>query len=233
MQLRFFGNCAFEWITSSGCKVFIDPFQNSSWSAWFKVKMPHLYPDVVLVTHPHFDHNAVGALLGKPQVITRPGHYRGPDVDIYGIAGRHSRPKQHSWWYRQLMGYRNTIFVVETEGLRFCHWGDNNSRISQRVIDALGQIDVLMLPMDGGEHLLSWPEIEKITGILNPKILIPMHYRMPGLTTESCPLKTIDDWLALQPRVRHVPVEGVTLGRRDLDGLPREVWVFKPLLHVE
>lgn len=233
MELKYFGNCAFEWVTEAGYKILIDPFRNSSWSSWFRTRMPRIKVDVILVSHPHFDHNATSELLGEPQIITQPGRYQGPDIIVQGIAGRHARPRWHSWWHRQFFGYRNTIFVLETEGLRFCHWGDNNADVNKKLRQSLGQIDVLMLPIDESEHLLSMTEVDAVIKALAPKIIIPMHYRIQGLSSDSCPLKPINHWLTKQHRIRRVPSSGISLHSEDIRELPHEVWVFQPFLFSE
>ena len=58
-MLSYYGHCAFLWTSPGAVRVLIDPFGNSDDSYWFHDVFPPIECDVVLVTHDHFDHNAV------------------------------------------------------------------------------------------------------------------------------------------------------------------------------
>jgi len=227
MLLRYFGNSAFEWVGNGGQKVLIDPFQNSSWNRWFRMEMPKLQVDTVVVSHDHFDHNAIERCLGSPEVIDRPGHYRVGGIAITTVKGRHAKPQWYQWW-----GYgQNLVTVVESEQIRFCHWGDN-ADITPRLRQDLGKIDVLMLPIDESEHLLEWREVDHIIRTLVPKVVIPTHYRIREFNTVDCPLRPLQSWLRGQA-VTHWPNTGIELNSKSLTELNRQVWVMEPALHVD
>jgi L-ascorbate metabolism protein UlaG (beta-lactamase superfamily) len=218
VNLRYIGHASFEWITPKGTKIIIDPYNNSWWSHWFDQSFPPLTADLVLVTHPHFDHNAVNKIMGTPEVMNQPGVKEENDYIVYGISGHHARSDKY--------GHENTIFVVEINGIRFCHLGDNDADITDELKQQLGRIDVLLIPVDESEHLLTLGEVAMVIERLAPRIVVPMHYFNPGLTSNCSTLQPINKWLNQQSRLKKIPPEGVRL---TIDALPseREVWVFE------
>jgi L-ascorbate metabolism protein UlaG (beta-lactamase superfamily) len=217
-RLRHIGHASFEWTTPSGTRIVIDPYRNSWWSHWFEHAYPPLPADLVLVTHSHFDHDATGKVSGNPEILRQEGIKHGPDYLVEGIAGRHARSSKY--------GHRNLIFVVEIANVRFCHWGDNDAEITDKLRQALGRIDVLMLPVDESEHLLTLDEVSSIIKRLSPRVVIPMHYFEPGLTCVCSTLRPIDNWLKTLPRVSMIEKERILLSRPNLPETT-EVWVFK------
>ena len=217
-HLRYIGHASFEWVTPTGTHIIIDPYHNSFWLHWFDESFPKLKADFVLVTHPHFDHNAVSKIEGNPQVIDKAEIIQRTDFTIQGITGHHARSRKH--------GHRNLIFIIEINGVRFCHWGDNDANVTDELRNELGRIDILMLPVDESEHLLTLSEVAKLIENLSPKVVIPMHYYNPGLTSPCSTLKPIDHWLSQQSGIQKVPAAGVNVLS---DRLPptREVWVFE------
>src|SRR5205085_4663302 len=91
----------------------------------------------------------------------------------------------------------------EVAGLRIAHLGDNGP-LTEANIRLLGRVDILMVPIDSKHHLLQEPQIQAIRRALHPRILIPMHYRLPDLEpSRDTPdgLGDIDPWLTGQQNV--------------------------------
>jgi L-ascorbate metabolism protein UlaG (beta-lactamase superfamily) len=195
-QLHYFGHCAFQWVTTRGSKILIDPYRNSKIWHWFNKGFAGIETDVLLVTHPHFDHAAVNKVYGEFELISGPAVRHGTDYTITGIKGRHAKALRYSWWF----WFKNTIFVIEVDGIRYCHWGDNRSSISDNLRQQIGKVDVLIVPIDGSEHLLKPREVESIINRLSPKVVIPMHYFITNFSSARSPLGPIHDWLKQQGR---------------------------------
>ncbi len=151
--------------------IFTDPFDKS-----IGLKPPQGSADIVLVSHNHPDHNNVQNLKGEPFVIDAEGEYSFKDVYIEGIGSYHDDEKG------ALRGL-NTIFAIRSEDLTICHLGDLGHILSEKQIDAIGEIDILMVPI-GGTYTLDAKQAEKVIGQIDPKIIIPMHYKVPGLNVE-------------------------------------------------
>lgn len=178
---------------------------------------------MALVTHDHFDHNAVRRLPGSPTLLRGPGELRLGDITVRGVRDLHAG----SWGLR---GMPNTIFLVESEGIRFCHIGDNRHDIPSEVRTRLGDVDVLMITVDDSCHLLTYQQVDQLVDLVSPHVVVPMHYYIEGLTTESSTLMPPDKWLATQRRVRRLIRGSAEISRKDLLD-EREVWVFSPNFH--
>jgi len=177
MQIRWYGQSAF--LLSGSQRVFIDPFEMDQEMLAAR-GMRFAYPaiegvdaDVLLVTHEHGDHNAVGTIGGSPATIrSTAGRHESPVGEVVGIASEHD----------DVAGTArgpNTIFVFTLDGLRVAHLGDFGQpalRPEQRA--AIGQVDVLFLPAG------DWPTIPAAAAAdlvreLAPALVVPMHYRTP------------------------------------------------------
>jgi L-ascorbate metabolism protein UlaG (beta-lactamase superfamily) len=221
--LRYWGHAAFEWITPKRRRILIDPFRNPDGpDPWFEKKFPHLKVDLLLVTHPHFDHDA-SQRVECITVLQSPGEFRGEDFSIRGILDRHVEP------YGEQFDRRNVIFVIEIAGIRFCHIGDNRSDIPSEVFRQIGNIDLLMLPVDASNHLLAYDEVENLIESLSPKVVIPNHYFIPGLTDPRSGLGDVEDWLSGRKLTRRIDEPEIRISREDLSGsqIGTETWVFE------
>ena len=147
----------------------IDPFDEK-----IGLKLPHLSADILLVTHDHYDHNNTGSIKGDPFLIDGPGEYEVKGVFIQGI------PSVHDDKDGKERG-QNTIYVFEAEDLKFCHLGDlGQKQLTDEQLEKIDKVDVLMIPV-GGEYTISSVEAQKVISQIEPKIVIPMHYALPGL----------------------------------------------------
>lgn len=224
VRLYYLGHASFKWVTPSGTRIVIDPYRNPSRGRWFDRRFPEVEADLVLVTHAHFDHDAVGQVKGNPEVLDQAGVKRGADYVVQGITGHHARAEAY--------GKENRIFVIGVNQVLFCHWGDNDAQVTDDLSRSLGPIDVLMLPVDESEHILTLPQVAGVTERLSPKAIIPTHYFIPGLTSPHSTLEPIDHWLAQRPRVRRISASGVAISSETLPRM-QEVWVFEPYAQVD
>lgn len=151
--------------------IVIDPFSEEMTG----LKLPSLSADIVLVTHQHKDHNNVKDIKGEPFLIEGPGEYEVKGVFVQGIPSFHDdvNGKERG---------QNTIYVFEAEGLRFCHLGDLGQKmLTDDQLEKIDKVDVLMIPVGGGEATIDSSAAQKIIGQIEPKIVIPMHYALPKL----------------------------------------------------
>ena len=200
--------------------MLVDPYRNSPEYDWFVPPFPPVEADIVLVTHDHFDHDAVEGLPGQPSLLRGPGELSLGDARISGLLDLHSGRSG-------MRGKRNTVFLIESEGVRYCHIGDNRHDIPEEMRAQLGRVDVLMVTVDDSCHLLTFEQVDSLVSSLSPRIVIPTHYYIHGLTTDSSTLLPADDWLATQADVLRLASGPVRIARGDLPA-EREVWVFQP-----
>ena len=128
--------------------------------------------DIGVSTHAHFDHDALNRLDAHVLLDRLIGTYRFLDVTITGIPDKHATASGFGSYdfkmvHRELHGvdieppdnprsWDNCLVVVETGGLRILHWGDNRHDPPEHVWEALGRIDIALLPVDGSQHVMSF-----------------------------------------------------------------------------
>jgi L-ascorbate metabolism protein UlaG (beta-lactamase superfamily) len=175
MRMRWFGQSAF--LLTSVQSVLIDPFgdvgpQLAARGLEFRYPaIAGVTPDLVLVTHEHFDHNAVGVAGGSPAVIrSTAGRFESPIGEVVGIASEHDPAAGTARG-------PNTIFRFVLDGLGVAHFGDFGQpwlRPEQRAV--LGEVDVLFVPVGGGPTI-GGDEAAALVHELGPRLVVPMHYR--------------------------------------------------------
>ena len=184
MKIIWHGQACFQIITqeNKGEKVVIviDPFSEE-----IGLKLPKLEADILLVTHQHSDHNNIQAVSGKPFLIDSPGEYEIKGIFIQGI------PSFHDESQGQERG-RTTIYTIETEQMSLCHLGDlGQKELTTNQLERIGAVDILMVPI-GGKYTISAKEAIKVMAQIEPKIIIPMHYKIPKLKIK---LASFNDFL--------------------------------------
>ncbi len=158
----------------------VDPFDES-----VGLKPPKLEADVLLMTHDHFDHSNKDAIKGDPLVIDSPGEYEVSDIFIEGIRSFHDKSEGKE---RGM----NTIYILEGEGVRVCHMGDfGQEELTDEQLERIGEVDILMIPV-GGVYTVDGKEATKVISQVEPRLVIPMHYKVEGLKVD---LEELDQFL--------------------------------------
>ena len=155
-------------------------------------------------------------------VVDEPGTQGLGDFVVTGVEGKHADP------YGMEFGQLNTLMVIEAHGLRIAHLGDNGP-LTEEMVAGLGRVDVLMLPADGVDHILSQEETAAILEALDPRIVIPMHYRLADLESDvdsPSDLGEVEPWLEGRGPIRRVGGHISSLSVATLPGT-REYLVFE------
>ncbi len=146
----------------------IDSFANIG------LNLPKLEADILLLTHNHEDHNNKKIFKKEPFIIDGPGEYEIRDIFIQGIFSFHDNEKGKKRG-------ANTIYTIAGEEIRICHMGDfGQEELTDKQLQEIGEIDVLMIPV-GGNYTIDAKGATKIISQIEPRIVIPMHYKIPGL----------------------------------------------------
>lgn len=223
LTLESLGHSSLVVTSDDGVRVLVDPYADNEWPG---LDFPTVHADLVLVTHPHWDHDAWRSVWGDPKVMQGPGTMKRRDVVVRGFEGRHADVGGAS------IDWRNTVYVIETGGVRLCHLGDNGPVPgSPGLADAIGPVDVLMLPVDAERRVLSYDEAAAWIEALSPRIVVPIHYRIPVLSLENITgIGTIDGWLASLPEGLVWQARGPGPVELKPDSLPqagqRHVWLL-------
>lgn len=200
-DIRWYGHNCFRIRAKEGAIV-TDPLDRKTGYALGA----KLAADVVTVSHDHPGHVNLKAVKDEYALIDSPGEYEIHEIFVYGYRSYHdaNRGADH--------GY-NTIYVIEVENMRIAHLGDLGHDLTPELTDAIDNIDVLLIPVGGGEGIIS-PEIAaKIVGHIEPDIVIPMQYATDRGDKGLAPIDTFAQHLGMDlPE----PVDKITFKSSDL-----------------
>ena len=181
MQITYFGHSCFK-IKSKNSILITDPFDK-----YIGFSMPNTEADIVTVSHDHRDHNCFKQIGGSPFVIKAPGEYEIADISVLGFSSYHDKVKGEKRG-------KNTIYVIRMEEVSLCHLGDLGDKLTEKQLEEINGIDILFIPI-GGVYTLDPKEAVTVINQVEPKIVIPMHYKVSGLNSSFDKLATLKDFL--------------------------------------
>ncbi len=186
MTINWYGQACFR-LESKDVSVLIDPFSKE-----IGLRPPRLSDNIFLVTHEHFDHNYIEGAPAGSFVIRGPGEYEKSGIYIEGIKSFHDNAEGRQ---RGL----NTIYVIRFDDLRICHLGDlGQHELTDEQVEAIDEVDILMVPV-GGVYTVDGAQAVKIINQIEPKIIIPMHYKIQGLNIDLEDSKKFLKEIGLKP----------------------------------
>lgn len=168
MKIKWFGQACFCITSENGTKIIMDPYEDM-----LGYKMPDIEADIVSTSHNHKDHNNINAVQGSFLHINTSGSFSKNHIEIKGVDTYHDK----------VSGAKkgeNIIYSFTIDGLNICHCGDLGHILSQNQLKEIGKVDVLLIPVGGGFTIDAKDAVE-VTKQLNPKVIIPMHYRTKAL----------------------------------------------------
>jgi L-ascorbate metabolism protein UlaG (beta-lactamase superfamily) len=213
MNIQYYGHSCFKIVTKPAGRgqddvtIFMDPFDKS-----FGLRPPQGSADLVMVSHDHHDHNNIEALKGEPAVIDIPGEYSVKGINIVGLRSYHDNKNGEERG-------QNTIFILETEDMRICHLGDLGHDLDEKQMEKINGLDILMIPI-GGKYTIDGKKAVDIVKKIEPKVVIPIHYKINGSTMD------VDDEKKFCAEMGNCPKEKVTkinLKKKDLEEKNMEV----------
>ena len=176
MEITWYGHSCFRLTERNYATVVTDPFDHKS-VGYDALK---LKADIVTVSHDAPGHNNMDAVKGSEHIIDGAGEFEIGGVFITAVqtAGGGKKTKDKS---------RNTLYVFDYEGITVAHLGDLLEVPTQSEVEALGTVNVLLLPVGGGNSLNAAKAAEVVSTI-EPNIVIPMHYATDGTKLKLEPL---------------------------------------------
>lgn len=211
MDIIWYGQACFKLKTKE-VAVLCDPYDFSigikpdkAWEA-----------DIVTISHNHYDHNNIQAVLGNPFVIDSPGEYEIKGISIFGFQTFHDNKKG-------LERGQNTIFVFDIEGIRVAHLGDLGHSLSEEILEQMNGIDILLIPV-GGVYTLSLKEALEVISDVEPKIIIPMHYKVPGLNLD---IRSLDEFAKEVGLTGKEAIDKLSINKKTLPE-EEEIIILKP-----
>jgi L-ascorbate metabolism protein UlaG (beta-lactamase superfamily) len=183
MKLRWLGHACFLITAADGTRILTDPY-----NAEVGYKVPLETADFVTVSHEHFDHNSVANVPGSPEVIRGPGHFELGAVDVSGVTTAHDDQGGDKRGH-------NTVFCFDLPGvdesidgsLKVCHLGDLGHQLTQQQREAIGPVDVLLVPT-GGTYTIDAAGAAELVRQIQPRLVVPMHYKTDALAFPLSPV---------------------------------------------
>jgi len=209
LQIRWHGHSCFE--ITNDLTLVTDPHDGKS----IGIPAPSVAGDIILVSHDHYDHNSVKTVEKEGSKIVTESRKRNiSNIEIIGIDSFHDKDKGAKRG-------SNIMYKFSMDGIRFCHMGDLGHELDDETVAKIGEVDILFIPVGGTftvDDRQAWNVIKKI----KPKIIIPMHYKIGGL---SLPIAGLDPFL--EPAKHKVIRVGNEIDI-EKDDLPteQEIWTF-------
>lgn len=183
MQIKYLGHASFL-IKTRDARVVTDPFDPKM----VGLKFPKTEADVVTVSHHHPDHDKKDVVAGTPLVLDWPGEYEKNGVRIFGFKSYHDEKQGAERG-------ENILFKFEAEDVSILHCGDMGVVPDQQLLDEIGEVDILMVPV-GGFYTIGPDDAVEVAKKIEPSIVIPMHYNDSGLDQKTFgKLSTLDAFL--------------------------------------
>jgi L-ascorbate metabolism protein UlaG (beta-lactamase superfamily) len=193
VKLTYYGHSSFVLESADGTRLIVDPYRSGSYNGGLRYGAITDTADAVVVTHPHDDHGAWDTIAGHPKVFIQPSSAALGSWEITGFEVDHDAEGGRSRG-------KNTILVLDDGDVRVAHLGDLGHLLDTRTTAAIGQVDVLLIPV-GGFYTIDYKQAAKVAVSLDPRIVVPMHYRTPKV---DFPIADAEPFLVTQPTVERL-----------------------------
>ncbi len=162
MQIQYFGLSSFK-LTSKDTTSIIDPFSKES-----GLTPPRGNADLLILSEKDNElYSYTSSISGEPFIVDGPGEY---DVKEHTITGIPVKDKD---------GRVVTVYLIELEGIKILHLAHiKKLALNQDELEDIGDVDILLIPV-GGDEVLDYDEAAKAVNYIEPKIVIPMHFKSP------------------------------------------------------
>ncbi|MCD4761996.1 MBL fold metallo-hydrolase [bacterium] len=189
MILTWIGHSCFKIQDKNGpggIVLVTDPYDKS-----VGLKVQKFEEDIVTVSHDHKDHNNVKSLRGNPFIIENAGEYDIKGVSIHGVESYHDTA------HGKDRG-NNIIFRIEIDNISVSHLGDLGHTLDNKQLEVLSGTDILLIPV-GGKYTLDAKAAVEVVSQVEPRIIIPMHYKIPGNTLDIAGVDKFIKEISIKP----------------------------------
>lgn len=165
MRIVWFGLNTFRLSERGMASVITDPYGPGN-----GLPLPRISADIVTVSQDDSECGYTESVRGPYRVLDTPGEYEISDIFITGVAT----------FTKSKNKLRNIVFHFSYDGLAICHLGHLTHPLTQAHVETLGTVDVLLIPV-GGDRGLKPAQTSEVVSLLEPSIVVPMRYKIPGL----------------------------------------------------
>ena len=244
VKIDYFGSSAFKITSPSGVTLMIDPWRNHpsrKWD-WYFDDFPLTEVDIGISSHAHFDHDALHLMDAHVLLDRLIGTYTFGDIKITGIADKHATDSSAAVYdFKRIIkefdniditppnnprSWDHCLLLIETGGLKILAWGDNRHNPPEEVWGAVNNVDIVLLPIDDSQHVISFPHAEEIIQRLSPSVIIPHHYYIFDVTVRQSTLQPAEKWLETQKNIVRLMAESTTYHPKDLIDVKNRIDFF-------
>jgi L-ascorbate metabolism protein UlaG (beta-lactamase superfamily) len=194
---------------SDGVTLVTDPFDKT-----IGLKVTNFEADLITVSHDHDDHNNAASLRGKPFILNMAGEYDVKGVMIDGIESYHDDKEGKEKG-------KNIIFRIEMDDISLVHLGDQGAVLNDKQLEKIVGTDILMVPV-GGIYTLDAKKAVEVISQVEPRIVIPMHYQIPGLKIKLDGVEKFVKEMGLKPTYE----DKLKIFKKDLPQEDMELIIF-------
>jgi L-ascorbate metabolism protein UlaG (beta-lactamase superfamily) len=173
VDITWYGHSCFRISERNRVTVVTDPFSDT-----LGLAVPKLKAEVVTISHDEPGHNNLEMIKGEPYVLSGPGEYEIGGLFVTGLAMHNTQAARPR---------RNVAYLIEMDGLNVLHLGDLDHVPEQSVVESIGEVNVLLIPVGGGKGLKA-SEAAEVVALVEPHFVVPMHYALPGLAVDLDPV---------------------------------------------
>jgi L-ascorbate metabolism protein UlaG (beta-lactamase superfamily) len=196
---------------STEATVVIDPFEKK-----LGLTPPRFKANIALVSHNHYDHNYTDPFRDA-FLINEPGEYEIQGFFIKGIKSFHDNKEGKERG-------SNIIFKLEAEGIKLVHLGDlGQKELTSSQVEELGEVDVLLIPV-GGKYTIGPDEAQHIINQIEPRIIIPMHYKIKGINLD---IGKVDTFLKIMGATNVKAIDKLSVKAAEIKNEETKIIVFE------
>jgi L-ascorbate metabolism protein UlaG (beta-lactamase superfamily) len=213
MKIKWNGHASFTITSDNGTVIVTDPYNSGCYDDDLTYDIVRDRADGALVSHEHSDHSYTAGLSGSPKVLRSSGEING--IKVTGIKTFHDESGG-------LKRGKNMVFRLTVDGITLCFLGDLGHILSDDQANAIGAVDILLIPV-GGTYTLDPDMAAQVVELIKPKVAIPMHFR-----TKKClfPIAEVDSFLAKMKDFKKTGSREIELLSGTLPDKGTEVWVL-------
>ncbi|AFZ16668.1 MBL fold metallo-hydrolase [Allocoleopsis franciscana] len=208
LSVQWLGHTCFLF-TGSGLRILVNPFRPIGCTKGYRP--PKVAADLVLISSQLLDEGEIEGLPGDPQILYEPGAYKVSGIQLQGISIAHDREGGRRFG-------SNVAWLWSQSGIKILHLGGAAAplEIEQRIL--IGRPDLVLIPVGGGPKAYNPEEAKQAISALNPKMVIPTHYRTQAADSSNCEIVAVDEFLTLMDgmTVRRTNSNAIALKSSDL-----------------
>lgn len=208
LSVQWLGHTCFLF-TGGGLRILVNPFRTLGCTA--KYRAPKVAADLVMISSQLFDEGAVEGLPGNPKLIYEPGVYDFKGIKFQGVGIDHDRRGGKQFGI-------NAAWSWSQAGIKITHLGAPAAPLSFEQKVLFGRPDILFVPVGGGPKAYNATEAKQAIQALNPKLVVPTHFRTQAADPNKCDISPLDEFLTVMQGtpVRRSNTDTISIGASSL-----------------